>query len=146
MGCFNWSDEGGATRPLNLARIGADPANTYLIYDFWEQRPLTEARGKLQLQMEPSSVKLLGIRPQQNVPQVLGTDRHFTQGGLELENVHWDEGGLRLSGTGWARRTSLGVWRSMFLRVTFGKAKAKPSFNSTTRKTFWPWPNKWSRR
>ncbi|MBM3889890.1 MAG: alpha-galactosidase [Verrucomicrobia bacterium] len=99
VGCFNWNEEGGASRELSLARVGADPAKTCLVYDFWEQRLLAETRGKVQLQLEPSSVKLLGIRLQQTVPQLLGTDRHFTQGALELENVRWDAAALKLSGT-----------------------------------------------
>ena len=31
-------------------------------------------------------------------PQVISTDRHFTQGGVELESVQWDPGTNTLSG------------------------------------------------
>jgi hypothetical protein len=35
----------------------------------------------------------------EGVPQVLGTDRHFTRGGVELEGVGWDPRSMMLSGT-----------------------------------------------
>jgi hypothetical protein len=49
---------------------------------------------------EPSSVNLIAIHEKRDIPQVLGTNRHFTQGGLELENVRWDAPKRTLSGTG----------------------------------------------
>ena len=34
-------------------------------------------------------MSLLAIREKRGVPQVLGTDRHYTEGAVELEGVSW---------------------------------------------------------
>jgi len=98
VGCFNWSDD-ATRRELRLSRMGAASGKTYLVYDFWEQRLLAETQETVSLALEPTSGKLLGIRLRQGVPQVLGTDRHVTQGGVELESARWDPDRLTLSGT-----------------------------------------------
>ena len=36
---------------------------------------------------------------QLDLPHLLGTDRHYTQGAVELENVGWDPAMRELSGT-----------------------------------------------
>lgn len=51
------------------------------------------------LKQEPTSVNLLAIHEKTGEPQVLGTDRHFTQGGIELTQVKWDNGTRVLAGT-----------------------------------------------
>jgi hypothetical protein len=43
-------------------------------------------------------VHLLAIREARGVPQLLGTDRHYTQGAVELTQVHWDAARNTLSG------------------------------------------------
>jgi hypothetical protein len=43
-------------------------------------------------------VWLAAIREKHGVPQVLGTDRHYSQGGVELDSVRWDAGARALSG------------------------------------------------
>ena len=39
---------------------------------------------------DPASVTLLAIHERHGVPQVIATDRHISQGGVELESVQWD--------------------------------------------------------
>jgi hypothetical protein len=82
-----------------LAWLGLDPEKTFLIYDFWSQRLLPEATRTTRLALEPSSVRLLAIHEKRGVPQVLGTDRHFTQGAVEIESARWDQESLTLSGS-----------------------------------------------
>src|SRR5262249_50783184 len=89
VGYFNW-DEAQTVRDFELSRLGLSPEKSYLLYEFWTQLLLTDAVGKVRLTFEPSSVNLIAVHEKRGVPQLLGTDRHFTQGGLELENVRWD--------------------------------------------------------
>jgi hypothetical protein len=44
-------------------------------------------------------VALLSIHPQSGIPRVVSTDRHFTQGALELAGVTWNDATYTLSGT-----------------------------------------------
>ena len=41
----------------------------------------------------------MAVREKLDVPPVLGTGRHYTQGSVELENVGWDPAMRALSGT-----------------------------------------------
>ena len=38
----------------------------------------------------PQSVALFAVHPRREVPFVLSTDRHFTQGAVELNDAAWD--------------------------------------------------------
>jgi len=100
LGYFNYDENSTAVRDFDLARLGLDPQGTCLAYDFWQQKLVAEARGTMRLVFEPSSVNFLAIHARRGVPQLIGTDRHYTQGALELENVRWDGATKVLSGTG----------------------------------------------
>ena len=41
---------------------------------------------------------LLAIREKRSGPQVISTDRHISQGGVELEDVTWDDASQTLHG------------------------------------------------
>ena len=100
LGYFNYDENSTAVRDFDLARLGLDPQGTCLAYDFWQQKLVAEARGSMRLVFEPSSVNFLAIHARRGVPQLIGTDRHYTQGALELDNVRWDGATKVLSGTG----------------------------------------------
>src|SRR5207245_9343699 len=73
---------------------------SYLAYDFWDQRLLPLSNGTVRLRFPPASVRLLALRAQHDMPQVVGTDRHYTQGAVELAQVQWDAAQRTLSGIG----------------------------------------------
>jgi hypothetical protein len=99
VGYFNWDEEAEAHRAFDLARLGLDTQKPYLVYTFWEQRLLADSSDKVPLCLAPSSVHLLAIHEKRGVPQLLSTDRHYTQGALELADVCWDAAQQTLSGT-----------------------------------------------
>lgn len=98
VGYFHWHEDAEARREFAVSRLGLDPQKSYLVYTFWPQHLLAETSDRVPLQFAPASVHLLAIHEQQGVPQVLSTDRHYTQGALELEDVHWDAAQATLSG------------------------------------------------
>ena len=59
----------------------------------------------------------LAIYKKRKVPQVLSTDRRYTQGAQELENVHWDAATRTLSGAGLG---ALGTTRRLAIYVPGG--------------------------
>jgi hypothetical protein len=104
VGCFNWEERSSMKREFDLnwlADLGLDSKETHHVYDFWSQQPVgTTGPGcSVPLSFEPSSVRLLAIRRDTGTPQVIGTDRHFTQGAVELEGVRWESISRTLSGT-----------------------------------------------
>jgi alpha-galactosidase len=90
LGLFNADEQAAAEKRIDLARLGLDPAKTYVAFDFWNQRLFGELRGNFRAQIEPASVLLLAIHERRGVPQAIGTDRQVTQGAVELENVAWE--------------------------------------------------------
>lgn len=97
--CFNWGKQ-PRVRHLKLDELGIQPSKDgWLAYDFWSQSPVAITSGVLELQQPAMSVCLLALRPRTGAPQVVGTDRHFTQGAVELADVSWDEKRNELTGT-----------------------------------------------
>ena len=70
---------------------GLDASKTFVAFEFWTQQLLGEFRGSIPLHLNPGSVQLLALREVRSVPQIVGTSRHFTQGGLELKDQKWAE-------------------------------------------------------
>jgi hypothetical protein len=85
-------------RTRSLAKVGLDPKKTYLAYDFWSQEFVGEVRGQISYKIDGHSVRLISLREKTGVPQMLGTDRHVTQGAVELADVKWNPATKTLSG------------------------------------------------
>jgi hypothetical protein len=49
--------------------------------------------------VQPGSVTLLSLHERSGKPQVVSTDRHVSQGALEIEDSSWDESTKTLFGT-----------------------------------------------
>lgn len=87
---FNWSDEPTTLR-LHFAELGLDSAKDYLLYDFWNQEFLGVRRDHVEASLEPRSNRLLAVHARLDRPQYLSTDRHVSQGGVELLDTTWDK-------------------------------------------------------
>ncbi len=95
---FNYADATiEKTLPLNRLRLPG--SRGYVAFEFWSQRLAGEFDRELKVRVEPQSVALLSVHPQTGIPRVVSTDRHFTQGALELEDVAWESLSNTLSGT-----------------------------------------------
>ena len=94
---FNWN-EAPADVGFSFDELGLPKDGEYLVYDFWNHKLLGVVRGQLVRSLEGRSNMLLTIHPALGRPQFLSTDRHITQGGVELDNVAWDETAKALSG------------------------------------------------
>ena len=88
---FNWTDI-KADVDFTLDSLGLNRSRYYLVHDFWNREFLGNVRERVTLFDIPSrSVKLLCIRAEQNVPQLLATDIHLTQGTAEVLSAGWDK-------------------------------------------------------
>ncbi len=91
IGIFNWKDQQDDLQ-LDLDEIGLNPEKDYLVHDFWMSDYLgIVSRNVTLLNMGPRSAKLLCLREQQETPQFLSTDMHYTQGSVEIISAGWDE-------------------------------------------------------
>lgn len=91
LGVFNWKDQQDDIH-INLDKVGLSPNKDYLVHDFWMRQYLGVVSKHVTLQnIIPRSAKLLCLREEQAVPQLLSTDMHYTQGSIEILSAGWDE-------------------------------------------------------
>lgn len=75
---------------LNFAAAGLEPGRDYLLFDFWKQKFLGKVRGEYSVTLSPHDCQVISVRPDEGHPQLIGTDRHITMGGVEIVNQVWD--------------------------------------------------------
>jgi hypothetical protein len=95
---FNFG-KGWVDKNVLLSRLRLPKAKSCVAFEFWSQRLLGEFEGELKVRLEPESVALMSVHWSTDGPRVISTDRHFTQGAVELADVAWDAASSTLSGT-----------------------------------------------
>jgi hypothetical protein len=98
LGLFNADEKSPDEKVIALDRLCLDTGKTYVAFDFWKQKFFGELREQVSVRLEPASVVLLAIHERHGAPQLISTDRHVSQGGVELESVEWNAARTTLSG------------------------------------------------
>ena len=87
---FNWNDHEDDIY-FNLDALGVPESKDFLVHDFWMRQYLGKvSRSVNLLNVPPRSAKLLCFREEQDVPQLLATDMHYTQGSADILSAGWD--------------------------------------------------------
>jgi hypothetical protein len=108
LGVFNYDRE-PMMREITYDYLGLDTTRQYIMYDFWNKKmPTRSSRYNFRslmpfdkdmaLEIAPASCKVIAIHEKLSHPQVLSTNRHLTQGAIDLENVSWNEKTQTLNG------------------------------------------------
>lgn len=86
------------TRTFTLTCPGDQPC---VAYEFWSETYLGErpAGGQFQVSVAPHDCQVIALRPQTDHPQLLGDNRHITQGAADLGPVVWEADKQRLTTT-----------------------------------------------
>jgi hypothetical protein len=95
---FNW-EEGAARVGFDFAELGLDPEASYAVYEFWTGVCHGARSGRFELEVPGRGTRLLAVHRAAPHPQFLSSDRHITQGGVELQALAWDAASKTLSGT-----------------------------------------------
>lgn len=95
---FNW-EEGAARVGFDFAELGLDPETSYAVYEFWTGVCHGARSGRFELEVPGRGTRLLAVHRAAPHPQFLSSDRHITQGGVELQALAWDAASKALSGT-----------------------------------------------
>lgn len=87
---FNWNDQPDKLR-LDFVELGLNPEKEYLVYDFWNRRFLGSIKGGMDNSVNAHANLLLAIHENLGHPQLISTDRHITQGGVEWTDETWNQ-------------------------------------------------------
>jgi hypothetical protein len=77
--------------------LGLAAAADYYAYDFWNDRYVGRFRGSdtLHVSLRPGEARVLSVRRVERHPQPLSTNRHISQGAIDLAPApHWKSGAL----------------------------------------------------
>ena len=86
---FNW-DDSQKTIGFDWGEIGEEPSRRFLCWEFWSKSFVGRREGRLELALPPRSVRLVALQPELGHPQFLSSDRHISQGAVELTDLKWD--------------------------------------------------------
>jgi hypothetical protein len=81
---------------LNFARAGLQPGRDYLLFDFWKQKFLGKIRREYAVELPPHECQVISVRPDEGHPELIGTDRHITVGGVEIADEAWNPAAKQL--------------------------------------------------
>lgn len=88
LGLFNW-ETSVQKIGTSLSRAGLTDKATYYAFDFWENKPLSNIQGSIELDLPAESCKVIAVRAKTNHPVVVSTSQHITQGMTELLREDW---------------------------------------------------------
>jgi hypothetical protein len=76
--------------------MGLSEANSYYVYDFWNNQLLGEFKGDsvLTQNLRKGEARMMSVHQKEKNPQVLSTDRHLMQGYMELSDIQWKDNKL----------------------------------------------------
>lgn len=97
IGIFNWSDK-PMEFDIPIVQFGLDNTKNYIAYDFWKNQMFPISKQTIHTSLNPHASQILSVHPLLDRPFLLSTNRHVTQGIIDVESEQWDEKTLTLSG------------------------------------------------
>ncbi|HWC96973.1 MAG TPA: glycoside hydrolase family 36 protein [Candidatus Sulfopaludibacter sp.] len=95
---LSWNALPDAT--VKFADLGLSPDREYIVYEYWTRKLVGVFKGEFRSPaQEAKEVRIYAIREKLDRPQVISTNRHISQGGVDLSDVRWNGRGLTLSGS-----------------------------------------------
>ncbi len=89
---FNYSTEDALSRLVSWDELGLKPNLTYHVYDFWQGMYLGAWDHGVFLVVPPADVRVITLVPEEPRPVLISTNRHITQGWVDL--IELQEGGI----------------------------------------------------
>lgn len=82
-----------------FANLGLPEEATYIVHEFWTGKTLGVFQKEFPaMAQKAKDVRVYAIRPVLDRPQVVSTNRHISQGGVDLDQVNWNESAHQLAG------------------------------------------------
>jgi len=90
VGVFNFTDDQQVIRHVRWAELGLNPQQKYHVYDFWQGIYLGAWDHGVFVEVPPADVRVLTLVPAGDRPVLIGTNRHITQGWVDLTSLESD--------------------------------------------------------
>jgi hypothetical protein len=87
VGVFNYDPARAMTRLISWRELGLDPAAQYHVYDFWGGTYLGAWEQGVFLDVPPADVRVVTLVRTSDRPVLVSTNRHVTQGWVDLLEV-----------------------------------------------------------
>jgi len=101
IGFFNWDEKKTETLSIGLDKLGLPDggSGTYVGFDYWAGEFIAPFSGELEVDLRPSSCRIISIRPLLERPVLVSTSRHVTQGIIDVTEQVWNSEKQTLAGT-----------------------------------------------
>ncbi len=84
------------TITVSFCELGLEK-DKYFIYDYTCDKFLGEFDSEFTIDLKPCESRILSVRKVLDLPQILSTSRHISQGAMEIENLGYNNGELNLT-------------------------------------------------
>ncbi len=99
LALFNWDENQPAVLTVTASDLEFRHDTPLAVFDYWAGQYAGSMLGELRVEVSPASVRLLGIRNQENRPFLLASDHHLLQGALDFGPEQWLPTASALTGT-----------------------------------------------
>jgi hypothetical protein len=90
VGIMRNPDYASPTVTIDWNEMGWGVNDEFYVYDFWNKKYLGSWRNSLSLHVDPVSCRILSFVRVDSTPVLLSTNRHITQGWLEIDSLVYD--------------------------------------------------------
>jgi len=98
VGLFNYDEAKSEQMSLNWKDLGLAENTPVHVYDFWNNEYLGAWEHGIQLNLSPTSCRVLTLLPANGKVQLVSTSRHITQGWVDLVSLNQNEAANSFSG------------------------------------------------
>jgi len=82
---------------ISFEKLSLSGEKEYHVFDFWNRKYMGSFSCKINVsKLLPHHCIVLGIREKKDIPQIMATDMHISQGELELESSSFEDGSLKI--------------------------------------------------
>ncbi|MEA1886126.1 MAG: NPCBM/NEW2 domain-containing protein [Bacteroidota bacterium] len=90
VGLFNFGEKELQQKVLNFDDIGLENDSIYHVFDFWNNEYLGAWEKGMAFEIPPTSCRVITIMPDNGEIQLVSTNRHITQGWVDLEEIKYN--------------------------------------------------------
>ena len=96
---FNWDEKKADAVRIDPLRLDLpDAGKGYVGFDYWANEFVPPFTGAMELELRPSSCRIISVQPLRERPMLVSTSRHITQGIVDVIEHNWDAARNELAG------------------------------------------------